>query len=52
LSGKQRRDNFSAFPDFDLGNLRYVGVLPRIAVIYLVTSLLVLLYRRQIFIKI
>ena len=32
----------SAFPDFDIGNLRYVGVLPRIAVVYLLTSLIVL----------
>ena len=37
----------SAFPDFDLGNLRYVGVLPRIAVVYLVTSLLVLNLSRR-----
>ena len=38
----------SAFPDFDLGNLRYVGVLPRIAVVYLVTSLIVLNLSRRV----
>lgn len=37
----------SAFPDFDLGNLRYVGVLPRIAAVYLVTSLIVLNLSRR-----
>jgi len=37
----------SAFPDFDLGNLRYVGVLPRIAMVYLVTSLIVLNLSRR-----
>ncbi len=37
----------SAFPDFDLGNLRYVGVLPRIAVVYLATSLIVLNLSRR-----
>jgi len=37
----------SAFPDFDLGNLRFVGVLPRIAVVYLATSLIVLNLSRR-----
>ena len=37
----------SAFPDFDLGNLRYVGVLPRIAVVYLMSSLIVLNLSRR-----
>ena len=37
----------SAFPDFDIGNLRYVGVLPRIAVVYLATSLIVLNLSRR-----
>ncbi len=32
----------SAFPDFDLSRLRVAGVLPRIAVVYLVASLIVL----------
>jgi len=36
-----------AFPDFDFGNLRYVGVLPRIALVYLVTSLIVLNLSRR-----
>ncbi len=37
----------SAFPDFDFENLRYVGVLPRIAMVYLVTSLIVLNLSRR-----
>ena len=37
----------SAFPDFDFGNLRYIGVLPRIAVVYLATSMLVLNLSRR-----
>ena len=37
----------SAFPDFDIGNLRYVGVLPRIALVYLATSLIVLNLSRR-----
>jgi predicted acyltransferase len=37
----------SAFPDFDIGNLRYVGVLPRIALAYLATSLIVLNLSRR-----
>ena len=32
----------SAFPDFDVANMRYVGVLVRIAIVYLITSLLVI----------
>jgi predicted acyltransferase len=37
----------AAFPDFDLANLRFVGVLPRIAVVYLATSLIVLNLSRR-----
>ncbi len=37
----------SLFPDFDLSNARYVGVLPRIAVVYLVTALLVVNLSRR-----
>ena len=37
----------SAFPRFDLSNLRYVGVLQRIAVVYLAASLIVLNLSRR-----
>lgn len=37
----------SAFPRFDLANLRYVGVLQRIAVVYLAASLIVLNLSRR-----
>ena len=37
----------SLFPKFDLSNARYVGVLPRIALVYLVTSLLVIHLSRR-----
>ena len=37
----------SAFPNFDVANLRYVGVLARISIVYLVTSLLVINLSRR-----
>ena len=37
----------SAFPNFDVANLRYVGVLARISIVYLITSLLVINLSRR-----
>ena len=37
----------SLFPRFDFANLRYVGVLPRIAIVYLIASLLFLHLSRR-----
>jgi predicted acyltransferase len=37
----------SLFPDFDLSRARYVGVLPRIAIVYLVTAVLVIKLSRR-----
>ena len=37
----------SLFPNFDLSRARYVGVLPRIAIVYLITSVLVINLSRR-----